>query len=128
MASRRYRVKCRVCDKQEDHIGPQRFSGLKREGWTDFESVQSYNDAISLSTPKGVGVWWTHVGICPECVAKMQGDQDNGEQKQGDDGPSLGEYVDALVHDNLDVMIAHDKAITALGERIDVLTARINKM
>jgi hypothetical protein len=71
------RLSCAYCENDHDGITPAGLAALKRAGWADIQRMQTYNQSIKTyddpaKAPPGYSVfdWFTHLGICPECVAK----------------------------------------------------------
>ena len=58
------RLACLFCDRDE-------MDGVDEvpADWMDVDQVQSYESAMAEAEPDDAdaSVWWTHVGVCPDC-------------------------------------------------------------
>lgn len=65
---RRIRLACFGCDRED-------FDGIDEipKDWVDVDEVQSYEDSIKPVEDRvgEVGLWWTHLGCCPDCAPAM---------------------------------------------------------
>ena len=62
------RLACLFCDCDE-HDGVDDIPA----DWQDVDEIQSYEDAMSETKTDGSdsSVWWTHIGVCPECETQQ---------------------------------------------------------
>lgn len=71
-----YRLACQFCDRDD-------FDGVKSlpKDWDDIGQVQTLKQSLTTydlpddpKPPKGYGVldWYTHMGTCPDCLARQK--------------------------------------------------------
>jgi len=59
------RLACRICCRDDvDHINADQLAILR--GWSDI----CYDDT-GETPPEEYGVWWTHIGLCPDCPPEV---------------------------------------------------------
>jgi hypothetical protein len=73
------RLGCEYCDRGDcDGITAIQLRAARRAGWQGIRRVQTYaqscktyHDPADQPTAYSVLDWETHVGVCPECVARL---------------------------------------------------------
>lgn len=63
------RLACVSCDRDDfDEITPAELRRAEAIGWQVTSQQQTLRESRSEAGP--LGVWWTHLGTCPDCAAE----------------------------------------------------------